>query len=381
MLGQLEALRLVVRADAHAVERRWPRQHLLIDQTADDLAVLEDERHLARAHLQHRAGAAAAGALVAEARIEEAGVVHAEFADQRIERHHLGGVVRRHLHRFLGSEDVELVGIEDQALVGARRDRLPEIGDGVAVALLDVDQAGVALGAIADEVVLAEAREIDADRDAVADIGRGVVGEAFLVVQGAQRCGIEQTVAAAKADLRQPRAFAHQHRKCLRADLGVKRTVVAGVDAIEAPRAVGDHAGEHVDAAGRAFRIGGGGNIGRQRQAFEQRHDVDAVGFQHRAAGQRDLVQAKLGDTLGDGGLRAGQEARADAVGDLAETQIETRGLDLIGREIADGQNPTALCEFSDHMIGQDACGRHHRSLILRRPLHGPRHLVTRQPP
>jgi len=26
--------------------------------------------------------------------------MHAEFADQGIERHHLGGVIRRHLNRF-----------------------------------------------------------------------------------------------------------------------------------------------------------------------------------------------------------------------------------------------------------------------------------------
>ena len=142
-------------------------------------------------------------------------------------------------------------------------------------------------------------------------------------------------MAAAEADLRQPRAFAHQHRKGLRADLGVERAVVAGVDAVEAARAVGDDAGEHVDAAGRAFRIGGGGDVVRQRQAFQQRHDVDAVGFQHRAAGQRDLVQLQLGDALGDRGLRPRQEARAHAVGDLAEPQIEARRLDLIGREIA----------------------------------------------
>ena len=62
---------------------------------------------------------------VAEAGIEEAGIVHAELADQRIERHHLGGVVGRHLHRLLRGEDVELVGIEDQALVARARRSAP----------------------------------------------------------------------------------------------------------------------------------------------------------------------------------------------------------------------------------------------------------------
>jgi hypothetical protein len=57
MLAQLQALRLIVRADAGAVELVRARDHLLIDQPADDLAVIEDERHLARAHLEHGARA------------------------------------------------------------------------------------------------------------------------------------------------------------------------------------------------------------------------------------------------------------------------------------------------------------------------------------
>src|SRR3954449_10274495 len=93
MLAQLQPLGLVVRADALAVHRRGPRQHFFVHQAADDLAVLEDEWHLARAHLENRARSLAAGAGIAEAGIEEAGVMHAEFADQRIERHHFGGVI------------------------------------------------------------------------------------------------------------------------------------------------------------------------------------------------------------------------------------------------------------------------------------------------
>src|SRR5882672_2500121 len=62
MLAQLQALRLVVRADALAVHGSGPRQHFFVHQTADDLAMLEDERHLARTHFEHRARALAAGA-------------------------------------------------------------------------------------------------------------------------------------------------------------------------------------------------------------------------------------------------------------------------------------------------------------------------------
>src|SRR5437660_2384068 len=113
MLGELQALRLIVGADALAVQRSRPRQHFLVDQPADDLAMLEDERHLARAHFQYGAGALPAGPGITETGIEEAGIMYAELADQRIERHHLGGIVRRHLHRLLRGKDIKLARIED----------------------------------------------------------------------------------------------------------------------------------------------------------------------------------------------------------------------------------------------------------------------------
>src|ERR1700761_7314408 len=147
MFAQLQALRLIVRADALAVHRIRSRQHFFVDQAADDLAVLEDERHLARAHFQHRAGALPAGAGIAEAGIEEAGIVHTEFANQGIERHHLGGIIRRHLDGFLGGENVEFAGVENETAVGPRGYRLPEFIDRIAAAAVDIDHAGVRLGA------------------------------------------------------------------------------------------------------------------------------------------------------------------------------------------------------------------------------------------
>src|SRR2546430_8458079 len=93
MLRQLEALGLVVGAEALAIERLGPLQHLLVDRAADGLAVLEDERPLARAPFEPRPRAAPAGAGITEAGVEEARIVHAELAHQRIERHHLGGIV------------------------------------------------------------------------------------------------------------------------------------------------------------------------------------------------------------------------------------------------------------------------------------------------
>src|SRR5690606_7436748 len=61
VLRQLEALRLVVRAEIGAVERLRARQHVLVDEPADDLAMFEDEGHLVAADLEHGAAAGAAG--------------------------------------------------------------------------------------------------------------------------------------------------------------------------------------------------------------------------------------------------------------------------------------------------------------------------------
>src|SRR5437763_8618149 len=120
MFREFEALRLVVRADAVAVERVRPRQHLFVDQAADNLTVFENERDLARTHFEHGARAAPAGPRIAKARVEEARIVHTEFADQRIERDHFGRIIGRHLNGFLGSQDIEFIRVEDQAVVAPR---------------------------------------------------------------------------------------------------------------------------------------------------------------------------------------------------------------------------------------------------------------------
>jgi len=78
-------------------------------------------------------------------------------------------------------------------------------------------------------------------------------------------------------------------------------------------------------------------------------------------------VQLQLGNALGHRGLRPGQEARPHAEGDLAETQVEARRLDLIGRELARGMNPTALRKLRDHLVGQNAFGLRRHAFDLAR--------------
>src|ERR1051325_4550233 len=75
VLGEAQALARVMRANALAVDLRRRVGQPLEHQPADDLAVLDDEGHLAAAHLQHGAGAPAPPLLMAEAGVEEAGIM------------------------------------------------------------------------------------------------------------------------------------------------------------------------------------------------------------------------------------------------------------------------------------------------------------------
>ncbi len=172
-------------------------------------------------------------------------------------------------------------------------------------------------------------------------------------MQRAHRSSVKQSIAMPEADLREPRALAHQHRKSLRADLGIERAVVARLDAIEAAGLIRNHAGEHIETPGRAFRIGGSRDLVRQRQALDQRHDIDAAGFEHRAIGKRDLVEREILDALRH--RRAPrQKARAHPISHLAQPQVEARRLDLVGIERIGRLDGITLDERRNHVVRQN---------------------------
>ena len=174
-------------------------------------------------------------------------------------------------------------------------------------------------------------------------------------MQRRERVGGQHGVAVAEPQLRQPRAFAHQHREGARADLRIKRAPIAGVDAVEAAGAVGDHPGEHVEPPGRAFRIGGGGDLGRQGETFQQRHDIDAAGLQHGAGVKRDCVQFQFVDALADRRFRSGQETRPHPVGDRTQAQVDAGRLNLVGVERDRRDDGAARNQRGNHAVGQDA--------------------------
>ena len=210
----------------------------------------------------------------------------------------------------------------------------------------------------------AVASQVDTDRDRIADFGVVAIDQPLAFMQRYERFGVERRMAAAEADLRETRALTDQHREGTRADLGIERSVIARRHLVEAARLIGDHAREHIEPAGRAFRVGGGGDPGRQREAFDQRHDIDAAGLQHRSVAEHEFVQLEVVDPLRDGGARAGQKTRAHAKRDFAEPQVETRGLDLLRNEVIGLDDGAVFGERRDHAVRQDARVSHSLSSI-----------------
>src|SRR3984957_3443194 len=138
VLRQLEALVLIAGGRVRAVEGIRRAGKLFVHQPPDRLAVLHQERHIAAAHFQHRPSGWAPVSALPEAWIEEAGIMNAKLPNSRIDGRHFRRKIRGYLDALPRSQNVELVGIEDQAPVFAGADWLPEILDGVGAQTADV---------------------------------------------------------------------------------------------------------------------------------------------------------------------------------------------------------------------------------------------------
>ena len=100
-------------------------------------------------------------------------------------------------------------------------------------ALVDVDEAGVVLAAIADQAALLAA-QVDRQRDAAARNVRRLGGDQRLgAVQDFELAFRQQRIAGAEADLRQARAGARDDREGARADFEIERAGIAGRDLVE----------------------------------------------------------------------------------------------------------------------------------------------------
>ncbi len=226
-------------------------------------------------------------------------------------------------------------------------------------ALVDVDHAGVALGAVADDAAAVLVRRTRRGRPRRRRRRRcpgraSRPGATRRCRSRSSRSGIRASPRA-EADLRQARAGAHQHREGARADLGIERPVIARLDWSNARRW---SVITRVKTSSRPVELLGlvaAAMLVRQRQAFHQRRDVDAAGLEHGAGGQVDLVQGEVGDALLDPGLRAGQEAGAHPPGTRRAAGRGSRA----GSGRCRAAAPTAIAPLStsscDGLRGQDA--------------------------
>ena len=147
---------------------------------------------------------------------------------------------------------------------------------------VQVDHAGMRLGAVADQI----ARAQGAGRPRSPGLRRSPPRPTPAVRRHAARSVRHRT--APPGRWRKRIWFSRcpartSTEKTARADLGIKRAVIAFGNAVEFGAAIGDGAGQQVQPAGGAFGIGDGGDARRQGQPFHQRHDIDAALFQHRA--------------------------------------------------------------------------------------------------
>src|SRR6516225_12352768 len=173
MFRQRQPLALIGRADLAAVELVRSRDQALVDEAAEDLAVLDQERDLVGAHFENSPAPRTTALGGTKARIEETGEMDAEFADKGVVGQHFGRVIGRYDDRLARSENVEIVWVEDDPARAAGPavgvDRLPEVARIVLIDPVDIDQIGVAARLVAANAAPGVAGDIDGAGEAIAD--------------------------------------------------------------------------------------------------------------------------------------------------------------------------------------------------------------------
>src|SRR5262249_29961993 len=134
VLAQHRLLPLVIRAEPFAVQHIWRLEHSLEGELADGLPVLDHERHVARPDLERRSRAVAPALwVVAEAGVEEAGVMRSQLPGRRVIGRHLCRVPGGYARALGRQEQVENLRLEDDALAGLWVHRLPVVAPAVSV--------------------------------------------------------------------------------------------------------------------------------------------------------------------------------------------------------------------------------------------------------
>jgi len=128
--------------------------------------------------------------------------------------------------------------------------------------------------------------------------------------------------------------------------------VIASRNLVEQHRMIADDTGENIQAPGGTFWVGRGGDRRRQCQAFHQRHDIDAAGFEYRPLADIERMQHHFFKPLRHCQPAPRQEARPHPVGARAQSEIKARWLDLIVIEGPRGADVAARDHGGDRLAG-----------------------------
>ena len=198
---------------------------------------------------------------------------------------------------------------------------------------------------------------LEVDRDPESPRNRGLFGrlvfrvdEGLPVMQTRQLLVGGKRGAADETQLVQSGAGADKNAEGARRDFHEQLSLVALCDGLEFLGIIGHYAGEDVQPAGAALGIGPARDLRRKPQLLHQGSDVDASFLQDRASCQIDLVHGQGFDLVPHRRGFAGEEARADAIGDAPEPQIDAGRLDLV---VGDGR------------LGHDVAGPNQRLNFL----------------
>ena len=183
------------------------------------------------------------------------------------------------------------------------------------------------------------------------------VDQRLVLIQSLNRAIAGARAALHKSQLAEPHARANGHGKGARNDFGVQLAFVSLGHAVELGAVVGDEAGENVEAAGGALGVGASRNVVRQTQFLDERNDVNAVFFENGRAGQIDARHAQFLDFVGDGGVWSGQKAGSHSVGHVSQSQVKTRGLNMLGVDGGCGADVSARDQVADFLRGKDSRG------------------------
>ena len=139
-------------------------------------------------------------------------------------------------------------------------------------------------------------------------------------------------MATAKPNLAQLRSGFDADAEAAGRNLQPKLALIVERHVVELLSPIDDQSGENVDATSRALWVCRAGQVGSQLQPLHYSGDIDDSLLQHRAlARERDGLRIQALEPVANGVPAPGQEARPNAIGLLAETEVETGGLKLRG--------------------------------------------------